>query len=128
MTLMAISRLKKCFEQTIKEELKVALKTTLKPKVVRSIKNCKFCNKDANKIVEQAEREKAVSKNTNFLIHLATITMVIKDKMMTEEDPKTFGKAWNHQNNESQKMAWSNKEVVLGHDETAGMMEYFLKF
>ena len=42
------------------------------------------------KIMEQAKKEKGAKEILNFLIDLATITMVAKDKATTKEETKTF--------------------------------------
>ena len=43
------------------------------------------------------------NKNLNFLIDLATITMVAKNEKTTEEEPKNFSEAWNHLGMDSQR-------------------------
>ena len=61
------------------------------------------CNKDADNIVKQAEQQKAESENINFLINLAAIAVLAEKKITMEEKPKTFDKAWNHQDEKSQR-------------------------
>ena len=48
-----------------------------------------------NKIVEQAEQEKAVNVNIIFLIDVNTVEMVAKEKS------PWLNQAWNHPNEES---------------------------
>ena len=56
-------------------------------------------NNDANKIIKQATWEKSAIENLNFLIDL---DMVTTDTKPIPEEPKTFTKAWNHPNANSQ--------------------------
>ena len=63
----------------------MTLTSTLNPKVVRTIKRFK----DINKIVQQTEQEKTVSENSSFLVGIATIAMVVEEKMSIEAD-QTF--------------------------------------
>ena len=73
----------------IKEEIEVISKTTLNPKVVSAMKNLQaLYNDDANMIVKQAAQEKATKESSNFLIDLATITMVVEDTMPMENEPQ----------------------------------------
>ena len=61
-------------------------KTKLNQMVARAMTHLKAsCNAGANKIVEQAEQEKATRENLNVLIDLATTTMVAEDTKPTEE-------------------------------------------
>ena len=58
---------KNLIEYEVKKELKVTTEFALSPKVVSAIKKFPASyNEDANKIVEQAEQVKAVSKKLNF--------------------------------------------------------------
>ena len=50
-------------------------------------------NKDANKIVEQAECKMSMKESFNFLIDLATIVMIAKDKVTIEDKTKLFDEA-----------------------------------
>ena len=53
----------------IEEAIEVTPKTTINPKVVRTIKNLQaLYNEDANKIVDQAAQGKATKGSLNFLI------------------------------------------------------------
>ena len=42
------------------------------------------------KIVDHAEKGNATKEISKFLIHLATIMILAKDKMHIEEEPKAF--------------------------------------
>ena len=55
-------------------------------------------NDDANKIVEQATKEKNAIKYLKFLINLAMVTNHTKS---TSEELQTFNDAWNHPNKDS---------------------------
>ena len=43
--------------------------------------------------VEKAERDQTVRENLNFLIVLATISMVDEDKVTSKEEPNEISKA-----------------------------------
>ena len=47
-------------------------------------------NEDASTSVEQAKQEKAAGENLNFLIDLATFSMVAEDETTIEEEPNMF--------------------------------------
>ena len=81
-------------------------------------------SEDANKIVDQAEQEKAPKENLNFLIDLSPIMMVAADKVTTEEESKTFNTAWNHLDVESQKSGERQFEIVCQNDQTIGIAEH----
>ena len=51
---------------------------TLNPQVVRAIQINRGAAKESNE------------KNSSFMIHLATITMVAEDKKTTTKEPQTF--------------------------------------
>ena len=85
------------FDQKIEDGLKVTSEITLNQKVVRAIKNLQVLfNGDANKVMKQAEWEKATKENLKFLIDVATVTLAAEDKMSTEKVPKMFNKALTH--------------------------------
>ena len=44
---------------------------------------------------------KSIKWKFKFLIDLAAIIIVAKDKVATKEEPKMFDKAWNHPDMES---------------------------
>ena len=44
-------------------------------------------NEDSNKLVEQAEQERATRGNLSFLIDLATIAMVTEDTKPIDDEP-----------------------------------------
>ena len=50
-------------------------------------------NEGTNKIMQQVEQEKVAKENLNFLINLATIFIVAKDKLTIKEEPKIFDEA-----------------------------------
>ena len=60
-------------------------------------------NKDANKIIKQATKEKSATKNLNILINLA---MVTSDTKPVPEEPMTFNEAWDHPNTNSCVKQW----------------------
>ena len=45
---------------------------------------------------EIGQTRKGCTRNLHFLIDLATIAMVTKDKLNTEEEPHIFQEAWNN--------------------------------
>ena len=55
-------------------------KMTLNPRAVRAMKNFQASYNDANYISKQAKQEKAINEDSNFLIDLAWISMVVEDK------------------------------------------------
>ena len=77
--------------------------TTLNLKVVNRIKKLQASqNKNANRIEEQAQHEKVVQANLNFLINLPTIAMAIEEKVHA---------AWHHLDAELQKKWWEAIKV-----------------
>ena len=54
--------------------------------------------KNANKIIEQATKEKSAIKNLNFLIDLVMVFSNIEPAL---DKPQTLNEAWNHPNKKS---------------------------
>ena len=91
------------FDEDIDDQVKVSPQTTVKAKVVWAMKKFQASyNDDANKIIEQATKEKSAIKNLNFLIDLV---LVNTDTKPVPKKPKTFTKARNHPNANSH-MKW----------------------
>ena len=89
------------FDEYIDDKVEVTSHTTINAKVVCAIKKLQaLCNDDANKIVEQATKEKIVIENLNLLIDLTMVTNKIKP---VPKEPQIFNKASDHPNENSHK-------------------------
>ena len=94
------------FQHRIEAKIELTLKTTLNSKMVRGIKSLQGSyNADANEILRWAKQENRTRENMDFLVNLATISMVVEYAKPTEDKLQTFNKPWKHPDLESQNIA-----------------------
>ena len=80
-------------------------------------------NEAANKNAEHSAPERTTKENLNFLIDLATTTIIAEDTKPPKDEPQMFNEALNHPDPESQKMARGHSKIVQQHEKTTGIQK-----